>query len=237
MRTKSKIFVTILCLMSAGAYAADATSVSEAAAGSVAGVVNETPITMDSHSTTKVLDLVAMQVAPLPTTLVSASGRVEKYGDCGPRVVIDKFTRATHHSKVLGVIPGTDDWASMHGIWDNTYDTKNPYVVRSIKLPAPFEGEEVELVGHQIYITVETVGAGGGGSGTGNYTSDNRYLGLGASGNANSAFMVVGAVALDCVKQKKGTPAPVPALPKNKCTTKDGKSIFYDGAKPAECNG
>lgn len=247
MRTTLKIIASAICLMSvfASAFADDATAISKSESGSVAGVVNETPITMDSHAKTLVTDLVAMPVAPLPPTIVGANFRDDPVGVCGERRVIRPAERSTHYMAALGVIPLTDKWKTAHGELVGYAKDQTPalpaYVVRVNELPAPFSGTKTELIGHMLHRVTEIVGAGGGGSGTGNYASDGRYSGLGASGNSNSSFTVINYFVEDCVIGElppKATPAPAPALPKNQCKAKDGKPIFYDGdKKPAECNG
>lgn len=253
---KLKIIVAVLGLMSAGAFAADATSISDADAGAVAGAIVETPIIMDSHADTKVLDLVAMPVAPLPPTIVGASYREDSVGECGERRVIKPSERSTHYMALFGAIPLTDKWNTAHGELVGYAKDQNPplpaYLVRTSEYPAPFSGTKTVLIGHRLHRVTEIIGAGGGGSGTGNYASDGRYSGLGASGNSNSSFTLINYFVEDCVIAElspKATPVaskPEPKAPTKECVAKrDGVKVkkgevltYPAGDKmPAECGG
>ncbi len=108
----------------------------------------------------------------------------------------------------------------MHGLLTG-FDEKNPFIVRRDTVPQLVDGkfvdgELVTVYGHQLYLSVEQIAQGGGGSSAANYANEKAWGG-GLSLSANTAFGVIGVVAVPCEYDvEKGLPkkeTPVVAVP------------------------
>ncbi len=213
--------------------------------GGGTGTASTGPISTTNNSSTKILDFFPVDVAPLPPTMGVGGIRLKKTGSCGPLVIVKPFVRTTRMPQLFGLWNTKVPVQTMHGTFEG-FNAKQQFVTVTIDLPPPFNKRIIKLYGHQLYLTVEEDVQGGGSSSAANYAAQ-KMVGAGASLSANSAYGVIGVVAVPCeMRVEEATivspPAASPTIglnaPKTEVLATTGKHVLVkESTKPLFCNG
>ena len=185
-------------------------------------------------ATVSYANYIPVQVAPLPPTIVTGNLHLEKIGDCGRRFNVESFKREMYVPQGFGLWNKSVPVQTMQGTIKGF--AEEPFIVDTVTLPEPFSKKIVTFYGHQLYLAVGNDGQGGGSSGAANY-ANGRAMGAGASLSANSAYGVVGMVAVDCVYDHREALGELNTVKTNVLASTGRQVLVKKSTKQTLCNG